>query len=260
MFKNLLSKTNKIKKLLLPAISILNLLYFCAITIVIGYLNTFNFIWVFIAIALITSYIFKQKIIKIFNKFCKAARLIFLFCTIIFALSFFIIEGIIIKNSKTTKYQNADYIIVLGAGLNKNNPSLTLSKRINTALKYLKENKNTLIIVSGGKAAGTKISEAEAMATVLKNNGINTNRIITEDKSTNTYENLKYSQKLIDNLDKKIVIISSGFHLFRAKQIAKKIGYKNIGTIASKSVFILLPNYYFREYFAILKALFTGNI
>ncbi|GHT56727.1 hypothetical protein FACS1894109_06630 [Spirochaetia bacterium] len=97
------------------------------------------------------------------------------------------------------------------------------------------------------------------MAALLENNGIEKNRIIMEDVSTNTYENLIFSRNLI-NINKKIVIVSSDFHLFRAKSIARKIGYKDIGGIGSKTPPLLLLNYYVREYFAVIKEVITGNI
>ena len=196
----------------------------------------------------------------ILKKLHKAIKILFLIFLLIILLSFIITEVLIISNAKESHSENADYLILLGAGLNKDKPSVTLIERIYAVLKYSEKNSTAIIIASGGKGSNEKYSEAEVISKYLQDKGISNNRIIIEDKSGSTYENLNYSGKLIDNLDTKIVIASSDFHLFRAKCIAKKLGYKNIGTLAGKTPLILLPNYYTREYFAIIKELLIGNI
>jgi uncharacterized SAM-binding protein YcdF (DUF218 family) len=175
-------------------------------------------------------------------------------------MSFVIVEVLIISSSKTNNIENVNYIILLGAGLNKNVPSLTLTRRIDIALHYLNNNPNAKIIASGGKGRNEELSEAEIIAKILENSGINNTRIIKEEKSRNTSENFKYSTELIGNFNEKIIIVSSEFHLFRAKLIARKEGFKNIGTLACSTPLVLLPNYYIREYFAIIKELMVGNI
>jgi uncharacterized SAM-binding protein YcdF (DUF218 family) len=250
-------KSLKIKCLFI--IGIINLLYFVAITAFIGYLNIYNLIWIFIGSLLIFFYKMKGKILGLYKKMPKIIKSFLITIITIFSLLFIIIEGLIINDAQNKNIENANYIIILGAGLNGSVPSLTLLQRINVAVGYLNKNTNTNVIVSGGKGFRETFTEAEVMSKLLQNNGIESNRIIIEDRSTNTYENLIYSGKLID-LNKKIIIVSSGFHLFRAKNIAKKIGYKNIGGIASKSPLLLLPNYYVREYLAILKEIIMKNI
>jgi uncharacterized SAM-binding protein YcdF (DUF218 family) len=240
-------------------IGIINLLYFIAITAFIGYLNIYNLIWIFIGLLFIFFYKMKGKISGLYKKIPKILKLFSIIVITVFLLSFIIIEGFIINDAQNKNIENANYVIILGAGLNGSSPSLTLLQRINVAIDYLKKNTNVDVIVSGGKGFRETFTEAEVMSKLLQNNGIESNRIILEDRSTNTYENLVYSGKLID-LNKKIVIVSSGFHLFRAKNIAKKIGYKNIGGIASKTPLLLLPNYYVREYLAIIKEITINNM
>ncbi|MCL2156260.1 MAG: YdcF family protein, partial [Leptospirales bacterium] len=186
-------------------------------------------------------------------------RLLFSVAVIAFLLSFIILEVLIIKSSKNINTENSFYVVLLGAGLNGSKPSLTLLQRIKIATKYLNENRNVRVIVSGGKGAHETYTEAEIMSKLLQNNGIEKERIIIEDRSANTYENLTYSKELID-INKKVIIVTSGFHLFRAKLIARKLGYKDIGSIASKPPLLLLPNYYVREYFAVLKELIMNRI
>jgi uncharacterized SAM-binding protein YcdF (DUF218 family) len=147
----------------------------------------------------------------------------------------------------------------LGAGLNNGKPSKTLARRINTGAAYLKQDTALHAVVCGGRGFLEEVTEAQVMADLLQQSGIAAHRIMMEDSSKNTYENLLYSQKFVD-INAKIVIVTSEFHLFRAKRIAKKAGYKNIGGIASKTPLLLLPTCYAREYFAVVKALIFSDI
>ena len=208
-------------------IGIISILYFIAITSFVGYLNIYNCIWVFIGSLLIVIHKIRATISKVYQKAPKIVKLFFVIIAAAFLFSFLIIEGFIIEDARNKNIENAHYFIILGAGLKGARPSLTLLQRINTGIEYLVENKDAEVVASGGKGPHETVTEAEVISKLLQDNGVEKSRIIVEDRSTNTYENLAYSEKLIDSR-KKIVIVSSGFHLFRAKSIAKKIGYKNV--------------------------------
>ena len=97
----------------------------------------------------------------------------------------------------------ADYIIVLGSKVNGTKPSYSLQYRIDKAAEYLKSHEKAIAIVSGGKGKGEDISEALAMKNELMKLNIAEDRIIMEDKSTSTDENIKFSKPLIpDNMKK----------------------------------------------------------
>ncbi|MCU9810564.1 YdcF family protein [Paraclostridium sp. AKS81] len=90
-------------------------------------------------------------------------------------------------------------MIVLGASVKNTTPSLTLRGRLDKAIQYLDESKDDCyIVVSGGKGSDEKLSEAKAMENYLVEHGVNKDKIILEDKSTNTYENFKYSKEKIE--------------------------------------------------------------
>lgn len=154
--------------------------------------------------------------------------------------------------------KNADYVIVLGAGLKKNKPTLALKYRIETAAKYAKENLKTKIIVSGGKGKDELISEAECMKIELIKLGIEENRIIKEDLSTNTYENMKFSKNFIKENEKGI-IVTNDYHLFRSIKLAEKQGLQIVG-LPAKTPTVILPTAYIRECLSILKALYYDHI
>lgn len=118
--------------------------------------------------------------------------------------------------------ENADYLIILGARVKGSVPSLSLQYRIDKAAEYLTANKHTLVIVSGGKGPGEDISEAKAMQQGLIAQGIEEARIMMEDKSTTTYENIVFSKELIPDTAVLGLVVSNDFHIYRAVEIAKK--------------------------------------
>ena len=147
---------------------------------------------------------------------------------------------------------HADYLIVLGARVKGTVPSLALQYRINTAAEYLTRNKSTIAIVSGGQGNGEDISEAEAMKRGLLKYGIEESRIILEDRSTTTYENIKYSKQLIPEGALKGFLVTNDFHVYRAEKIAASQGMKLSG-IAANTPKVVLVKSYIREYLAITK-------
>ncbi|MGG0285014.1 YdcF family protein [Peribacillus butanolivorans] len=152
--------------------------------------------------------------------------------------------------------EDAGYLIVLGARVKGTVPSLSLQYRIDKAADYLKANKNTIAIVSGGKGPGEDISEAQAMQQELINQGIEEARIIMEDKSTTTIENIAYSKDLIPNPTATGLIVTNDFHIYRAVEMAKSVGLDMTG-IPAKTPKVVLVKSYIREYLAITKYYLT---
>lgn len=152
------------------------------------------------------------------------------------------------------KKRNFNYIIIHGSGLigGERVPKL-LSNRIDKAIEiYKKSTVKAKLILSGGQGSDEKISEAEAMKRYLLEKGIPSSDLIKEDKSTTTYENLKNSKSIIDNRkgDKKTVLVTSNYHVYRALRYSKKIKLKCSG-VGSHVAFYYWPSALIREYVAI---------
>ena len=127
----------------------------------------------------------------------------------------------IYKHGHMNATYDADYIIVLGSKVNGTKPSYSLQYRIDKAAEYLKSHEKTIAIVSGGQGKGEDISEALAMKQGLMKQNIAEDRIIMEDKSTSTDENITFSKTLIPANMKKGMIVTNDFHMFRAKRLQK---------------------------------------
>ena len=145
---------------------------------------------------------------------------------------------------------NADYLIVLGSSMNNDIETFTLINRVNRAERYLKKNPDCLVIVSGGITGNNTISEAFKMQEMLIDRHIERDRIILEDKAQNTPENMKFSKELLD-VNKKITVCSSDYHIFRARLLARRYGYR-VHAIFAPSMFTdLLIHLPLEEYFTI---------
>ena len=168
-----------------------------------------------------------------------------------------LVEGTIIWNGFTAEpKESSDYIIILGAQVRGNKPSATLEYRLEKGYEYLEAHPETKAVLSGGQGPDEIMTEAQAMYVYLVNRGIDEERLILEDESHSTYENLTNSFKLIDaeKENATISVVSNRFHILRAQIQAKKLG-RAVGGIGARSYVFLIPNYYFREFFAVMKEL-----
>lgn len=229
--------------------------------------NTFNFGVIFPAILglpFLLWGIFYPRIQPYFSHGAgRIIKIIILVGYAVFLLSFIIISMMIYHASHKKALPSADAVIVLGAGLRGEDVSQILANRLDQALDYLQTSPNAVIVVSGGQGASEVRSEASAMAEYLIDHGVNPEKIILEDQSTSTRENFKFSKTILDNYFSNqpytAVFVTSAFHVWRAELIAKKDNWPIQG-IASPYEIIWAPNYYLREYTAIIHHWVTGNI
>ena len=158
----------------------------------------------------------------------------------------------IIKGAIQAPAAGLNYVIVLGAHVRPAGPSRALALRLDRAYTYALENPDAVLIVSGGQGSNEPCTEASSMKQYLMDKGLSENRILMEDQSTNTRENLIFSAQLIpDNAS--VGIVSNGFHICRALHLAKVLGYKNAAGIPAKSDLITQPANLLREFFAVVK-------
>lgn len=168
-------------------------------------------------------------------------------------VSLVILCGMILRDFHAKGTKNLDYIIVLGAQVHDDGPSVVLKYRLDAAIDYLNENPETICIVSGGQGVNETRSEAEGMAEYLQQNGIEEDRILLEKESQNTLENIANSKAIMGENYNSVGIVTNNFHMFRALQLAKRQGLENVCGIAANSTFLYLPNNMLRECLAIVK-------
>lgn len=187
---------------------------------------------------------------------------VFLFCFV----QYFIIKEYINDRKAVNENKKVDYVIILGARVKGEKPAKSLMERIKAATEYLKENPEVKVIATGGKGKNEGIAEGVAIKRELLKNGISEDRIILEDKSKNTVENFRFSLEKIRNSENgknknsenngnrkiKVLIVTNDYHIFRSKNIARKVGFDNkdyeIYGLPAKTPLISIPQSYFREF------------
>lgn len=170
-------------------------------------------------------------------------------------LMFFIYLHFSLQHATTAPASAA--VIVLGSGIENGQPSPTLKKRLDVSAAYAKRHPQSLMIMTGGLGFQEQISEAKVMSEYLqKQHQIAESRILLEDQSTSTQQNLSHTQMLLAahqiTLSEPIVIVTSDFHLLRATAIAKRQGYQQIITLSAPTPLYIRYNSWLREYFAFI--------
>lgn len=151
-----------------------------------------------------------------------------------------------------------DYIVIHGAGLSGREPSPLLAGRIDKALElWKKQGCEAYLVPSGGQGPDEEVSEADAMANYLLAHGVSENKIIREDRSTTTMENLRFSKELMDEHSAgkpyRCAVVTSDFHVFRCAEYCHQLGIQADG-VGSKTRGWLWPASFIREFLAVTKA------
>ena len=151
---------------------------------------------------------------------------------------------------------------VLGCGVKGEEPTESLKSRLEAAVEYYHKNPNAIIVVSGGKGASEDITEALAMERYLMDRGIPQDRIIKEEQSTNTYENFKYSKKILDKYFDEaysVAYITNDYHIFRAGNISEKIGFENATHYSAGTPWYMIVSSGLRECVGVMKFIVFGE-
>lgn len=190
------------------------------------------------------------------SRFWKLCKRIFLVEFWALAALLLGLEVLVIGGSRGSD-TSADVVLVLGAGVNGETPSLSLQSRIDAAADYLLAHPGIPAVLSGGQGPGEDITEAEAMYRGLTARGIQPERLFLEDRSASTAENFAYSKAVlkeagVDLSGARVAVVSNGFHLFRACLLAEAAGLDAVG-VAARLPWWLDINYYLREPFALVK-------
>lgn len=267
------------------SLSILCLIYYGVIAVYSGVRTSFSAVWLVMAFCLAVM----AAVSHFYGRFKDRIPLPVSVSVITVIMAFFVVfvsvEVAIGLNFFSFDKQSVDYLIVLGTQVKGDEISNSLRFRLETALRYAEIHPNTVLILSGGQGEGENVSEASAMYDYLREHGVPEYQMIKEESSTSTYENMVYSGLIInareadrrntirnvmhqagflvppdDQLPVHVGIVTSNFHLLRAKAIAKKVGFQDAHGIAAKSDPVLFVHFCVRECFAILKDKFMGNM
>lgn len=271
---------------ILIGLAVLCVAYFIVIVAYAGIGTSFAFIWLFFAALLLFLVYGKWYYSRNMDRIPRwvpvsvvttcAAGLIVLgvLCVLVFL------------GAASPDKRNLDYVIVLGARVKEHTVSNSLKMRLDRAMEYAQENPDTILVLSGGQVAGESVSEAQVMREYLAYNGVRPEQILIEDRSISTVENIAYSRLVIEQhrmKDKKelaplrqkmtsvpyaiapdkpleIGVLTSNFHIYRARLTAEKWGFENVYGICADSDPVLFIHLCVRECASIVKDRLMGNM
>lgn len=170
------------------------------------------------------------------------------------------LEGLVISGMNATAPPGMDYLVVLGASVYADGPSPALTRRINAVMDCLDEHPDAIIIASGGQGKSEPVSEARCIRDELVRRGVDPNRIVMEDQSTDTRENMVYSRALIDRPDAAVAIVTNNYHIWRSLRLARQAGLTNVHGIAAEYTGPTLIHFMVREAISIAVHFLQGNL
>lgn len=205
---------------------------------------------VFLIIITVKFSKFKELIGNVWDKTLGKVLLIALCFAVLAGIAYASFLSAKMYNAMVNKPDEPNVIVVLGCKVNGTKPSRMLRRRLDTAYNALQENPDVLCVVSGGQGSNEKISEAQAMKNYLVEKGVDESRIIMEDKSTSTFENIKFTFEITDKLglSRDITIVTDGFHQYRARLIAKAEGAGEVTAYSAPTEPRYVPTYWVREW------------
>ncbi len=182
----------------------------------------------------------------------------------VIAVIFIVCQVAILSHFRDKGEKDLDYVIVLGAQMRPNGPSVIYRYRLEKVKEYLEENDRTKCVVTGGQGSNEPVSEGEGGAEYLVSLGIPRARIEAETQSHDTLENIRNAIAIIegaegDSANLRIGIVTNGFHVFRGVHIAKGLTDADVCGIAAYMQPQYIPNNMVRETFGILRDFLAGR-
>ena len=134
----------------------------------------------------------------------------------------------------------ADTAIVLGMALEHGRPPADLVARVQAARDYALAHPGMTLILTGGNAPDGGASEAEIMRALLLDMGVDSARVVVEDRAVDTFDNFENVARLVDPA-RPVVLVTSGYHLLRAGRVARRAGFRHVRGLAARCSPALLP-------------------
>ena len=177
-------------------------------------------------------------------------------------LSFAVLLGVVLSGAHDSITGEPKVMVILGCKVESWGPSILLQDRLDKALDYLEDHPDLTIVASGGQGSDEHQSEAQCMYDYLTDHGVDSDQILLEDQSHNTWENIRFTQALLERegIDtSQMLVVSNGFHLTRVRMLWDRAweGDYTLSTLAAPSSHI--PSrlkMYIREPLALVKSYF----
>lgn len=271
---------------ILIGLGVLCVAYFIVIVVYAGIGTSFAFIWLFFAALLLFLVYGRWYYSRNMDRIPRWVPVSVVTTCVAGVVALAVLCVLVFLGAASSDKKNLDYVIVLGARVKEHTVSNSLKKRLDKTIEYAEENPDTILVLSGGRGPGEDVSEAEVMRQYLEYNGVRPEQLLIEDRSVSTVENIAYSKVVIEehrNRDKKelvpltrrttsvpyaiapdkpleIGVLTSNFHIYRARLTAEKWGIENVYGISADSDPVLFIHLCVRECASIVKDRLMGNM
>lgn len=172
------------------------------------------------------------------------------------------VECCVVSGMNAVPPKGLDYLMILGARVESDgSPSKALKRRIDAAAEYLLENPETIAVATGGKGTDEVMAEAVCIQMGLIAQGIEAERILVEDQSATTAQNMSFSMKLMQcESETTVGVVSNNYHIFRALKLAQRAGIENVYGLAADYTGYTLLHYMMREGACLVEDWRRGNL
>lgn len=178
----------------------------------------------------------------------------------LFLASFLAIQGVILSGCRADpEAENADFVLVLGAQIYADRPSASLQSRLDAAFDYLERNPSSHAILCGGQGSNEVMPEAWMMRDYLLARGIPEDRLLIEDASSNTIQNIANARQQYLSPGDRTAVITNEFHLARARRLMASSALDPYGIPAPTPYVSLRIVLHLREYGSVLGLMVSGR-
>lgn len=204
---------------------------------------------------------FFGMIVKLWSRSYGKAVIIGICLILLAGMVYAVLLSVRMYKAEKNEPKDTKLIVVLGCQVRGERPSRMLRRRLDAAYEAIQKHPDALCVVSGGKGPDEKISEAECMKRYLVEKGLDEGRIIMEDRSTSTFENIKFTFEITDKMGcgRNITIVTDGFHQYRAGLIARSQGAEDVTAYSAKTEARFLPTYWVREWMGLSRFFLAGK-
>lgn len=255
-----MNRTARIVNALILILGLLMIAYYLILGLAVRFGQSLQFLWLLGGLICIGRYAYWRRADRR-KKFPPRALCIALRALAGLLLAVFLaVECIILVAGLGPAPAGLDYIVVLGARVNPGGvPSGSLRNRIQRGIDYLQDNPNARAVLSGGQGADEDISEAQCMYEQMTAAGVDPARLILEDQSTDTSENLRFSRAHIPE-GASVGLVTNNFHIFRSLALARGLGWDGVEGVPVATSLLSFPHYMMREFIGVAYDCLRGNL
>ena len=118
-----------------------------------------------------------------------------------------------------------DAIIVMGAAQYDGTPSPQLQARLDHVVDLYERGIAPIVVVTGGKQAGDRFTEAEASAAYLTDHGVPETSILREDQGHSSWASLSTVAEMLERINaQRVILVSDPYHSLRIRLMAEDLG------------------------------------